>query len=93
MNEPSVLSFSNDFSKPYEIVKEKLSGYNNFLKLVHNINACSIPEHLHEIIKIVHDVNFDVLGVFETFISSNTPSASFKILGFNFFTWVEFLVI
>lgn len=72
------------FCTPYKIFDENISGYDNFFKVSHII-VNSIPKYFHEIIKIVHAVDFDVLGVCQAFNASNTPRASFNVLGYNIF--------
>ena len=83
LEEPNFVSLSDDFLTPSNFIKNKFTNYSNLLKLAH-INARSIPKHLHEISKIIHETDFDILGVCETFISANTPKSSFEIPGYNF---------
>lgn len=83
-NEQSVVFLRNDFAAPYKIFYENVWGKDNFFKVAH-INARTIPKNFHEIIKIFYAVDFDVLGVCEAFISSNTLSASSKVLGYTIF--------
>ena len=84
LQEPNIPSLSDNFLTPSKVIKEKLGNYENLINFAH-INACSIPKHLHEIDNIIHQVNFDILGACETFISGNTPKTSFNIAGYNFF--------
>ena len=84
LEEPNIASLSNEFLTPCKIIEKQFENYGHLLKLAH-INACSIPKNLHEIDKIIHEANFDVLGVCETFISGNTPKNAFAIPGYKFF--------
>ena len=84
LHEPNIPSLSDDFLTPSNVIKKQFEKYDNLVKLAH-INACSIPKHLHEIDKIIHEVNFDILGVCETFITGNTPKTAFNIDGYNLF--------
>lgn len=84
LNEQSAVSLRKDFSTLYKILYENISGYDNFFKVAHII-VNTIPKYFHEKIKILYAVDFDVLGACEAFNSSNTPRASFKVLGYNIF--------
>ena len=83
LSEPTIPQLSNSFSTPVEVINSKLSNYNNLVKLAH-INACSIPKHIHEIVKILNETGFDALGVSETFISDHTPKSIYQIPGYKF---------
>jgi hypothetical protein len=61
LQEPNIPSLSDDFLSPSKVIKEKLGNYENLVKLAH-VNACSIPKHLHEIDKTMHEVDLDILG-------------------------------
>ena len=82
LEEPNIASLSDDFLTPSKIINKAFENYENLVKLAH-VNACSIPKHLHEIDKIIQ--NLDILGTGETFIKPNTPKTSFNISGYNFF--------
>ena len=84
LEETNIAPLSDEFLTPCNIILKKFENYDNLLKLAH-INACSIPKNLHEIDKIIHEANFDILGVCETFISGNTPKTAFNIPGYDFF--------
>ena len=84
LEEPHFPSLSDDYLTPRNFINEKFKHHDNLLKLAH-VNARSIPKHLHEIDKVIHETNLDILGTCETFISSNTPKTSFEIPGYNFF--------
>ena len=84
LQEPNIPSLSDDFVTPSKMINKKFEKYHNLVKIAH-VNACSVPKHLHEMEKIIHEVNLDVLGTCETFISGNTPKTSFNIPGYNFF--------
>ena len=91
LEEPHFPSLSDDYLTPVNFINEKFKHHDNLLKLAH-VNARSIPKHLHEIDKVIHETNLDILGTCETFISSDTPKTSFEIPGYNFFH-VEFVSI
>ena len=84
LEEPSIPSLSDDFLTPCNIINKKLKDYDKLVKIAH-VNARSLPKHLHEVIKVIHETNFDILGTCETFLSKNTPKTSFEIPGYNFF--------
>ena len=72
LQEPNIPSLSDDFLTPSNVIKKKFENYENLVKIAH-VNACSVPKHLHEIDKIIHEVNLDVLGTCETFLFRKTP--------------------
>ena len=84
LEEPNFPSLCNDFLTPSDFIKQKLSNFLNLFKIGH-VNARSIPKHLHEVDKTIHEADLDALGASETFISGNTPKSSFEIPGYNFF--------
>ena len=52
---------------------------------VFHINACSIPKHYDEIVRILKELDIDILGVSETFICEKTPKMFYEIPGYKFF--------
>ena len=84
LEEPNIPSLSDDFRTTSHFINQKLKNYENLVKIAH-VNARSVPKHLHEITRVIDETNIDILGTCETFISGNTPKASFEISGYNFF--------
>ena len=82
--EPNIPSLSDDFLTPSRFINSKFKNYEHLVKFGH-INARSIPKHLQEIVKVNDEINFDVIGACETFITPNTPKTSYEIFGYNCF--------
>jgi hypothetical protein len=83
LEEPNIPKLDNSFVTPAQVINSKYKNLNHLAKLAH-INARSVPKHIHEIEKLLKDINFDCLGVSETFISEDTPVSLYQIPGYKF---------
>ena len=84
LHEPVIASLSNDFLTPCNVIKKKFENYDNLVKMGH-INPCSVPKHLHDLDKLLHEAEFDIFGTCETFVTGNTPKTAYDISGYQFF--------
>ena len=84
LEERVIPPISIDFLTPIEVIKNKLKNFKNNLTSFH-INACSIPKHYDEIVRLLIETGVDILGISETFICEKTPKMFYEIPGYKFF--------
>ena len=74
----------NGIASPIEQINSDFKNHRNFL-LVGHMNARSVPKHIQDMERILHETRFDVVGVSETFLKKHTPKDLCSIAGFKFF--------
>ena len=84
LDETIIPIISKDQNNPITLINNDLNGFKDNITIAH-INARSVTKHIVEIERVLQLTQFDVLGVSETFIKSNTPSNLYQINGYTFF--------
>ena len=74
----------NGVASPIEQVNADFKDLHHLL-LIGHLNARSVPKHFYEIERILHETNFDIVGVSETFLKTHSPKNLCNISGYKFF--------
>ena len=74
----------NGVASPIEQVNADFKDLHHLL-LIGHLNARSVSKHFYEIERILHETNFDIVGVSETFLKTHSPKNLCNISGYKFF--------
>ena len=83
-NETPIPIVENGVNSPIQQINYDFGNYRHCL-LVGHLNARSVPKHIYEMERILHETDFDVVCVSETFLKLHTPKNLCNIAGFKFF--------
>ena len=85
LEDPNIPALGNNFLTPCNVIRKKFEKYPNLLKFGH-LNTRSVPKHLLDLEKTIHESDFDAFGACETFVTGNTPKVAYDISVLYFFS-------
>ena len=80
--DPALSDLLIDVDSSIDKINKDFKNYMNSLKIGH-LNARSIPKQFDELNRLVHDTNFDILGISETWLNSGVPDNRVNIFGYK----------